>query len=111
MLELLKNGVIILLTVALLFSQAWAIDLTAMSNDELHKLAGAIKNAPQKEQESYQKEWQLRLSKMTEDELKRYRAAAEINNGNRADEPIYQGRGYDKQGAGMVIFGGMPPAK
>jgi hypothetical protein len=104
MLSLLKQTGIALSVIILLSSQAWAIDFPTLSNEDLYDLRGAIKNAPQAEQEHYQKEWQLRLIKMTEEERKYYTSETEPNKGTKA--PIKQGRGYDNQGTGVIIYGG-----
>ena len=114
---LLKQAGVILLGVMLLYSPAWAMDYTTLSNDELYELKGAVKNAPETEQEAYQKEWQLRVSKMTKEEVERYSADPGENEGDDgkagvgAKAPFIQGKGYDRQGMGTVIFGGMPSAK
>jgi hypothetical protein len=106
MFSLIKQAGIVLSTILLLFSQAWAIDFPTLSNEDLHDLRGAIKNAPVAEQELYQKEWQLRLTKMAEEERRHYTSETEADNGPQA--PIKQGRGYDNQGTGIIIFGGPP---
>ena len=111
-----KTG-ILLFAVMLFFSPAWAIDYTALSNNELYELKGAIKNAPKTEQETYQKEWQFRVSKMTGEEAQRYTSAHGVSNGGDdstndvAKPPFTPGRGYEKHGTGTVILGGIPSGK
>ena len=113
----LKQTGILLFAVMLFFSSAWAIDYTVLSNNELYELKGAIKNAPKTGQEQYQKEWQLRVSKMSEEEAKRYTSGHDVsNNGvsttnDSPEAPFTPGRGYDRQGIGKVIIGGAPLEK
>ncbi|MCF8069562.1 MAG: hypothetical protein K9L30_13340 [Desulfobacterales bacterium] len=106
MLSLLRQAGIILSTILFLSSQAYAINYPTLSNQDLYELKGAIKNAPEAEQKSYQKEWQLRLTKMTEEERKHYTSETEADKVPQA--PIKQGRGYDSQGQGVIIYGGPP---
>jgi len=97
---------IVLLCVTFLAPPVRAIDYTVLDNNLLYELKGAIKNASTIEQEAYQKEWQLRLNKMTEEELKRY--TLENNTNSMDKKPIVQGTGYDSQGTGTIIYGGTP---
>jgi hypothetical protein len=117
MVQVLKYAGAILCCVIFFFSQAWAIDYSTLSNDEMYELKGAVENAPETEQGKYQQEWQLRVSKMTQDEVKRYTPdtvtgdGIDDNTGEKIKAPFVQGRGYDSQGTGTVIFGGVPPGK
>ena len=108
MCSFIKQAVFLLSTaIILLFStQVYALDYPSMSNDELHDLRGAIRNAPPEEQERYRKEWQIRLDKMSKEEKAHFEQEA-----RSADEsltPIIPGKGYDSQGTGVILYGGEP---
>jgi hypothetical protein len=87
-------------------ANSWGLDYTAMSNQELADLRGAIENAPSAEQEAYRLEWSKRLENMTEEEKQEYVRPDEAAGEKRMEDPKVMGRGYDSQGTGSVIYGG-----
>lgn len=88
---------------------AWAMDFSRMSNPELADLQGAIRNAPEADQAAFRLEWEKRQASMSEEEKKLYASPQEPQPGEEEQmkKPYVQGRGYDSQGTGTVIFGGV----
>jgi hypothetical protein len=88
---------------------AWAMDFSRMSNQDLADLQGAIRNAPEADQAAFRLEWEKRQASMSEEEKKLYPSPPEPQPGEEEQmkKPYIQGRGYDSQGTGTVIFGGV----
>lgn len=99
---------VVVIGVLLLTLNAWAIDYTVFSNQELFALKEAVSRATVEEQEAYRQECQARLQNMSEEEKKQYTEAAENSVGRIPF--VLQGHGYDR-GAGAVIFGGTSSGK
>ena len=102
--RLVRIGLIVL-GIVIFAVPAWALDYAHMSNAELAELRGAITNAPEPEREAFQQEWEKRLQHMSEAEKKQYGQPDQ----EQKKSPNVQGRGYDSQGAGAIIYGGGGP--
>jgi hypothetical protein len=102
---------IMAIVVAVVCSSGRAMDYANMTNDELAELRGAILNAPESDRKAYQVEWENRLRNMSEAEKKQYDQEDKNDPGNdqKPKQPYIQGRGYDNQGTGTVIYGGGGP--
>lgn len=108
MMQLLRNILVCLLLGVLFCGAALAMDFAAMSNQELADLRGAIRNAPEPDQQAFRLEWEKRLAAMPEEEKKRYAPARDQRpeDEEKQEKPRIQGRGYDSQGTGSIIYGG-----
>lgn len=56
----------------MVITQAWAVDYSSMSTEELAELRGTMRNASQEEHAAFQHEWQNRVRQMTREERQRY---------------------------------------
>lgn len=90
-----------------LLSVGWTMDYHNMSNQELYELRGAIRNAPESEQEAYRLEWEQRVAAMTDAEKKEYLQPEEDARPDMLETPRTPAKGYENQ-PGQVIFGGFP---
>jgi hypothetical protein len=108
MLHRIRNILVCLLLGAVCCGAAWAMDYARMSNQELADLQGAILNAPEPEQQAFRLEWEKRLAVMPEEEKKRYAPPQDQpqEDEEKQSKPRIQGRGYDSQGTGVIIYGG-----
>ena len=99
------------MVIGVVCSSGRAMDYAGMTNDELAELQGAILNAPESDRKAYQAEWENRLRNMSEAEKKQFGKEDKDDPGNdqKLKQPYIQGRGYDNQGTGTVIYGGGGP--
>ena len=106
--QLVQKLFVCLLLGFLYSGTAWAMDFARMSNEELADLRGAILNATEPEQLAFRQEWEKRLAAMSEEEKKLYAPPQEPQPGDeeKQKKPYIQGRGYDSQGTGIIIYGG-----
>ena len=108
MMQFIRSILVCLLFGVLFCGGALAMDFARMSNQDLADLRGAIRNAPEPEQQAFRLEWEKRLAAMPEEEKKRYAPPQDQSpeDAEKQDKPRIQGRGYDSQGTGTIIFGG-----
>lgn len=97
-------GVLCFLLVAV---NAWTLDFSKLSNQEMFELRHEAKGFSPEDREAYEHEWINRLNAMSDEERDPYlkQEKEERKEEIEKDKPIIQGRGYEKN-AGNVIFGG-----
>jgi hypothetical protein len=70
--KFLKKSLVVLGTLMLVATAAWAVDYTKMSNDELSAARGTMYNATQEDWHAFHTEWWKRLSQMSPEERQKY---------------------------------------
>ena len=68
----MKKTLVILGTLMMVATAAWAVDYSKMSNDELSTYRGHMYNANQDEWHAFHTEWWKRLSQMGPEERQKY---------------------------------------
>jgi hypothetical protein len=72
MTKVMKKTVLVVCSLALMGSVAWATDYSKVSTQELSTMRGTLYNASQEEWLAFHKEWQKRLSLMKPEEMQKY---------------------------------------
>ncbi|ADW17205.1 hypothetical protein Despr_1033 [Desulfobulbus propionicus DSM 2032] len=68
----IKKSLLVLATLMLAATAAWAVDYSKMSTDELSAARGTLYNATPEEWNAFHTEWWKRLSQMSPEERQKY---------------------------------------
>jgi hypothetical protein len=91
--------IILALLFAILVGDAFAVDYSKYTTEELASMRGTLQDASQEEREAFRAEWQKRLQNMTPEERQQYMGRPN-NSGSQPGAGRMQGRGGGGKGMG-----------